>query len=126
MRWRFVLLVTAIAVPAAAATLADFDGTYSGALTLKPGLDGPACADHDVKGLRVEKGQIQAGTEMPSLSGTITVKGLVDGHMHKADGGDLNFEGLAAINEYEAKMHIAASIVDDKAGCGWALYLLRD
>ena len=126
MRGILILMaLAAMAIPAGAAGIADFDGTYTGTLTVKPGFDVAACPSHNIGALHVVKGQIQPGTDLPSFSGTIDPEGLVDGHMHRASGGDVAFEGSTVIGEYEAAPHLRATVVDTQTGCAWALDLLR-
>ena len=126
MRWILALLVTVSATPAVAASPPDFEGAYSVALALKPGLDGPTCASYNVDSLRVEKGQIKTSAGQSLFSGTINTMGQLDGHMRQPDGADVGFEGHVQFYEYEpTKVHINAVIVDEKAGCGWTLSLVH-
>jgi hypothetical protein len=128
MRWLFALLIVVVnAVPAAAAGGSNFAGLYDVSLAPKPGLDGPTCPSYDVKSLNVEKGQIQSSSAQPLLSGSLNDKGVLDGHMRMADGSDVPFQGRVHSYEYDPlHIHIDATIVDAKSGCGWTLGLVHE
>jgi hypothetical protein len=124
MRALLIALFGLSAVPAAAA---NYEGVYNVSLALKPGLDGPTCPAYDVKSVRVEKGQIQTGAGPSPLTGTVSESGQFKGHLRKADGGDVAFDGFVQNYDYDtAHIHINATIVDMKAGCGWSLQLTHE
>jgi hypothetical protein len=87
----------------------------------------PTCPSYDVKSLNVEKGQIQSSSAQPLLSGSLNDKGVLDGHMRMADGSDVPFQGRVHSYEYDPlHIHIDATIVDAKSGCGWTLGLVHE
>jgi hypothetical protein len=127
MRWILLSLIAVSAVPAVAANPSSFEGTYSVSLTPKPGLDGPTCPVYDLKSLRVEKGLIQVSLGQAVLGGTVNSEGTIDGHLRKADGGDVPFQLFVKPYEYDpTKIHIDGSIVDDRSGCGWTMNLVHE
>ena len=127
MRWILLSLIAVRAVPAVAGNPSTFEGTYDVSLTPKPGLDGPTCPVYDLKSLRVEKGLIQVRLGEALISGTVNSEGTIDGHLHKADGGDVPFQLFVKSDEYDpTKIHIYGSIVDERASCGWTVNLVHE
>lgn len=124
MRMLFAAMAAAsalLSVSAASATSdvsAKFDGLYAGNMIPSPGMSAPSCP---VLAARVtfSKGIIQTSPGIPAFDGLVTEEGFVTGHMLRADGSKVVFEG-----RLEGTV-LSGGIIDDDAGCAWTVNLKK-
>lgn len=126
MRWFLVLLMAGSAVSAVAAESSKFDGVYNVSLGPQAGFDGPRCPKYEVKSLQVAMGQIKAGADQSMISGTIDDRGRLQGQFNRPNEMSIQFRGSLQANKNDPNaVQIKATIIDEKAGCGWALSIVR-
>ncbi|MHB1207910.1 MAG: hypothetical protein ACYCZX_20260 [Rhodospirillaceae bacterium] len=102
----------------------EFDGRYSGAMTVTPVLSGPGCHDVQVQDFVINGGVIVPATVAASLQpvfdGFVTDDGFITGHVRMADS-VIAFEGRA---EPQGMVKvISGGVLDDAAKCSWVVNL---